>query len=221
MADKDHVNAFIGNGVVYEGELTFQGTIRIDGSFTGRILSDGKLVLGRQGVIKGDVMVAEYIADGLMEGRLRASATVILMSHARTVGEVYTPVLVVDEGAVIDGAITMGPLGAAPDWATATASAPKAAPQAAPVPALVHGDAQPPTEPASATPLAAPAPPASSDATPEPSESLPGDDGQATPAPSAATDNDPAHGDAVSGGDDQDAGDDPPLASVWHASRRF
>ena len=43
---KDEINAFLGTGTVYEGKLSFQGSVRIDGMYTGQIQSEGTLIVG-------------------------------------------------------------------------------------------------------------------------------------------------------------------------------
>ena len=61
---KDEINAFLGAGTVYEGKLTFQGAVRIDGAFTGEIVSDGALIIGKDAVVEGTARVGEMLLSG-------------------------------------------------------------------------------------------------------------------------------------------------------------
>ena len=107
MSNKDEINAFLGAGTVYEGSLTFQGSVRMDGVFTGTIQSEGTLIVGKDARVTGDIKVGQLILAGNLEGEIEASKRVALNSTALLVGNLYTPLLVVEEGGVIEGRVFM------------------------------------------------------------------------------------------------------------------
>lgn len=107
VVSKDEINAFLGSGTVYHGKLTFQGTVRIDGTFTGEIMSEGVLVAGKDAVIEGILDVGELVLSGKLKGELRAARRVIFHKTGFFQGQLTTAALAVEEGATIDGQICM------------------------------------------------------------------------------------------------------------------
>lgn len=104
---KDEINAFLGSGTVYNGKLTFQGAVRIDGSFTGEIVSEGSLIVGKDALIEGTLDVGELVLSGTFTGETRASRRVTVHRTGSFKGSLRTAALIVEEGAVIDGQIAM------------------------------------------------------------------------------------------------------------------
>ncbi len=104
---KEEINAFLGAGTVYKGELTFQGAVRIDGEFEGDIHSDGALIVGKDSVVKARLEVGELVLSGSFTGDAIAKRRVIIHKGGVFTGNLYSPALVVEDGAVLDGALHM------------------------------------------------------------------------------------------------------------------
>jgi len=102
---KDNWLGFIGDVLKFTGEVRFKSMLRIDGHFSGQVTSsDGTLIVSdgaqlTQAVI--DVAVAKI--NGAVEGDIRASKELVLGRTARVTGEVSTPMLIVEEGALLNG----------------------------------------------------------------------------------------------------------------------
>lgn len=111
---KDEINAFLGAGTNYHGKLNFQGSVRIDGTFTGEVESDGTLVIGKDAVVEGTILVGQLVLSGRLTGEVEAREKVSLKKTADMKGDIRTPVLIMDEGAVLEGKLTMGALDALP-----------------------------------------------------------------------------------------------------------
>jgi cytoskeletal protein CcmA (bactofilin family) len=111
---KDEINAFLGAGTSYEGRLSFQGSVRIDGNFQGEVESEGVLVVGREAFIRGQVKVGQLISSGRIEGEIAAKERCVFHKTASFKGAVVTPALVVEDGAVIDGSVSMNTNGTPP-----------------------------------------------------------------------------------------------------------
>ena len=105
---KDEINAFLGAGTNYHGKLNFQGAVRIDGNFRGEVESEGTLVVGREAVVEGQIRVGQLILSGKIKGEVTAKGKVVLHKTADLHGDINTPVLVVEEGAVLEGNLNMG-----------------------------------------------------------------------------------------------------------------
>jgi len=97
------LNALLGRGSQFEGKLVFEGTVRIDGKFKGEIHSKGKLIIGENGEVEGDVWVDSAIISGKLKGNIKAEKKVELLAPAKLTGNISTKALVIQEGAVFDG----------------------------------------------------------------------------------------------------------------------
>jgi cytoskeletal protein CcmA (bactofilin family) len=105
---KDEINAFLGAGTNYQGRLTFQGAVRIDGNFHGEVESEGTLVIGKDAKVQGQIKVGQLVLSGKLEGEIEAGAKVVLHKTADLQGNLKTPVLMVEEGAILEGRVNMG-----------------------------------------------------------------------------------------------------------------
>ena len=65
-------NAILDRGSEFEGKLTFEGTVRIDGKFKGEITSDAMLVVGESGKVDADISVASISVSGEVKGNITA-----------------------------------------------------------------------------------------------------------------------------------------------------
>jgi cytoskeletal protein CcmA (bactofilin family) len=111
---RDEINAFLGAGTNYHGKLHFQGAVRIDGNFQGEVVSEGTLVIGQDAVVDGQVQVGQLVLSGRIKGEVEAKNKVVLHKTANLQGNIRTPVLVVEEGAVLEGELVMGSLDTVP-----------------------------------------------------------------------------------------------------------
>jgi cytoskeletal protein CcmA (bactofilin family) len=99
MKKREEFNAFLGHNT----ELSFSGIVRIDGHFRGEISTEGTLIVGEAAVVESDVQVAHIIISGEIRGNIVAGRKVEIHAPGRVVGNIQTPVLVVDEGVVFEG----------------------------------------------------------------------------------------------------------------------
>lgn len=104
--DSDMVG-YIGKGMMVEGRLSFDSTVRIDGSFKGEISAKGTLVVGESGMVEANVKVESVIVTGEIKGVVEASKRIELQVPGRIIGEVKTPNLIIGDGAILDGSCIM------------------------------------------------------------------------------------------------------------------
>jgi len=109
--DKADIKAFLGPGSRFEGKLSFDEMVRLDGSFTGEISSSDTLIVGETAVMQGDIRVGALILSGRFTGKIVATDRVELKAPAQVDGSIETPVLMIDEKVVFNGDIVMGPIG--------------------------------------------------------------------------------------------------------------
>lgn len=101
------VAGFIGKGMAIEGKLSFEETVRVDGSFKGEISATGTLVVGDGGYVEGEIKAGSAIITGTVKGALDAGVRVELRSPAKFIGDIKTPTLIINEGVVFEGTCTM------------------------------------------------------------------------------------------------------------------
>ncbi len=106
---KDEFNAFLGAGTVYQGQLNFLGAVRIDGQFVGEIKSEGTLILGQDAKVEGNVHVSQLILSGSISGDITVTGKTIMHKTAHLTGDFATKLLIMEEGAVLQGKISMDP----------------------------------------------------------------------------------------------------------------
>jgi cytoskeletal protein CcmA (bactofilin family) len=116
-------NLRLGRGVRLEGKLTFSGTVRIDATFKGSIVTDGVLVVGDQAKVDADIACGSVVVEGEVNGNVTAKEGVELRGTARVRGDVEAPTLAVERGAIFEGA-SRRPAGAAAPRAGKAAAAP-------------------------------------------------------------------------------------------------
>ncbi len=97
----DEIVAFFGEGVECKGKITNHGNIRIDGRFVGEINTKGSLLVGHQGMIEAKVKAGSVESEGTIIGDITAKTNVKLKSTARVDGELKTPQLFMEDGAIL------------------------------------------------------------------------------------------------------------------------
>ncbi len=108
----EEIKTLLGKGTCFEGELTFEGTVRIDGAFKGKIASaEATLVVGTSGCVEGEVSVAALIVQGCVHGVATISGLSRLLAGSSFRGTLQTKELVVEQGGVLHGEVRMeGPV---------------------------------------------------------------------------------------------------------------
>lgn len=101
------VTAFLDKGSVFEGKLTFEGTVQIGGEFRGEIFSKDTLVINEGSFVNAQIEAETIIISGLVEGNIFARRRVIMHPPAVFRGTVTTPSLRIEEGVVFEGASYM------------------------------------------------------------------------------------------------------------------
>lgn len=90
------------------GQLTFQGSARIEGNVDGEIQCHGTLTIGERAEVRAKISGDVIVIRGKVEGNVVAKEKVELVAPARLFGDIDTPRLVITEGVVFDGDCTMG-----------------------------------------------------------------------------------------------------------------
>jgi cytoskeletal protein CcmA (bactofilin family) len=103
----------LGKGSEFEGKLSFEGTVRVDGKLTGEIFTDDVLIVGEGAEVNAEVTVGSIVIQGIVRGNITAKRSVEIHSPGRVKGNINTPSLFIEKGVVFDGQCQMDASGAA------------------------------------------------------------------------------------------------------------
>ena len=105
---EEAVQAHLGKGSHVEGKLTFEGSVKIDGTVDGEIAAQDAVIIGDGAVINAQIQAEAIIIKGKVTGDIVARKRVELCAPGKLVGNITTPSLVIHEGVVFEGHCSMG-----------------------------------------------------------------------------------------------------------------
>ncbi|HEX4450201.1 MAG TPA: polymer-forming cytoskeletal protein [Kofleriaceae bacterium] len=126
QAAASEITTLLGRGAQFEGKLTFEGTVRIDGRFKGEVFSEDVLVIGDGAQVEASIDVGEVIIQGTVVGNITAKRSIEIHAPGRVKGDLHTPTLQIDKGVIFEGRSFME--AALQNRPTQTPTAPKPAP---------------------------------------------------------------------------------------------
>ncbi|HTJ41878.1 MAG TPA: polymer-forming cytoskeletal protein [Kofleriaceae bacterium] len=135
------INTLLGKGTTFEGKLTFEGTVRIDGKLKGEVFSDDVLIIGEGAYVEAEIDIGEVIIQGTVVGNIRAKRAIEIHAPGKMKGDLHTPSLQVDKGVIFEGRSFME--AAAGTQVAQGSSAPSRAATAPPGPPPGGGGAKP------------------------------------------------------------------------------
>lgn len=103
MKKKDQINAFLGKDTEFEGKLSFNGAVRIDGCLKGEIFTEGTLIVGESAVLESNIHVSHILVSGEIRGNIIASDRIEIHAPGKVFGNIQAPTVVIDEGVVFEG----------------------------------------------------------------------------------------------------------------------
>lgn len=106
------VHTLLGKGSEFEGKLTFEGQVRIDGKFNGQIVTKDVLVIGDGAKVNAEIQAGTVIINGQVEGNVKATQIIELKTPGRVKGNLETPSLSMDRGVIFEGSLKMENIGA-------------------------------------------------------------------------------------------------------------
>tara|TARA_B100001115_G_scaffold91848_1_gene67546 strand:+ start:377 stop:766 length:390 start_codon:yes stop_codon:yes gene_type:complete len=106
--DNGTVINMIGVGTTITGDVNSNGDLRIDGTLKGSVATEGKVVLGKNGIVEGDVICNHADIAGEIKAKITVSQLLTLKSTAKLQGDIVTNKLSIEPGAVFSGSCSMG-----------------------------------------------------------------------------------------------------------------
>jgi len=99
----EEISAYLGKETLFEGKMTFEGVFRLDGKFEGEIFESGTFIVGETAIVKGKIGINTIIINGLVEGEVYAKGRVEIHSTGKVYGNLFTPILTINEGGIFEG----------------------------------------------------------------------------------------------------------------------
>ena len=99
----EEITGFLDYGTTVTGELRFSGTLRIEGEFHGSITTEDVLTVGKDADVHADIHAGEVEIFGRVSGTITAQRRIEVYSTGKIKGDISTPILVIEDGAVLDG----------------------------------------------------------------------------------------------------------------------
>src|ERR1043165_1139014 len=103
QAAQGEIATLPGRGAAFEGKLTFDGTVRIDGRFKGEVFSDDVLVIGEGAHVEAEIDIGEVIVQGTVVGNIKAKRSIEIHAPGRVKGDLHSPSLQIDKGVIFEG----------------------------------------------------------------------------------------------------------------------
>jgi len=102
------LSGFVGHGTTLTGETEFHAMLRVDGHLIGTVSSEsGTLIIGTNGQVDANILVAAAMINGTVNGDVVATEKLQLGRTARVMGNIHSPRLIVEEGAILEGSCSM------------------------------------------------------------------------------------------------------------------
>lgn len=103
----NRIDTLIGQGTTINGDISFSGGLRVDGSVTGNIYTQNDdaavLTLSEHGTIEGEIKVSNLVINGTIRGNVYSTSHVELAPKAKIQGNVYYRLLEMSMGAEVNG----------------------------------------------------------------------------------------------------------------------
>ncbi len=100
---KDKICGFLGQDTAFEGKLSFQGAVRIDGRFSGEIETEGTLIVGQEAEVEADIRASRVLISGTVRGDISAGEKIDILYPGKVFGNIVSGVVTVEEGVVFEG----------------------------------------------------------------------------------------------------------------------
>ena len=107
VEDENKIGTVINNDIHFKGTLKFRNSLKIKGSFEGKIETDGHLIIGEEAKVSADINAGIVAVNGNLNGKINSSKRIELYEHSKTKADLVSPDLFVETGASFNGTCIM------------------------------------------------------------------------------------------------------------------
>jgi cytoskeletal protein CcmA (bactofilin family) len=104
---EDEIVSHLGEGTELTGDISFTKGLRVDGAIKGKVRSDAILEIGPAGKVDAEINVRKILIRGEFRGAIRASERVEILKDGRVFGDIFSPCLIIEAGALFEGRCNM------------------------------------------------------------------------------------------------------------------
>ena len=108
VSPPEQVISIIGPGMKITGDCDTEGAVRIEGTVQGNIRAGKAVVVGKDGLVEGDIFTQDAVISGRVKGSLRAESRLEVQSTSRLEGEISAGRMQVEEGSFLNGTMKVG-----------------------------------------------------------------------------------------------------------------
>ncbi len=103
FVDDISINTIVGSGARIAGNVTVPGLLRIDGDIDGDVQAQGRVIIGEEARVRGNIRAASVSVGGMVQGDIIAPDYVVILSSGMVIGSILTKKLRVDDEVVLHG----------------------------------------------------------------------------------------------------------------------
>jgi cytoskeletal protein CcmA (bactofilin family) len=103
----ERISTTLGRETEFNGIMRFRDSLKIDGTFTGEIVSAGFLYVENGATITANIKVGSVVIGGTVKGNVEASEKLEMLSTGRVYGNIRTAKLKIADGVVFEGKCEM------------------------------------------------------------------------------------------------------------------
>jgi cytoskeletal protein CcmA (bactofilin family) len=103
----DNIVSLLGKGAEMNGEIAFTNGLRVEGIIKGKVRSEATLEIGPGGLVDAEVRVRRIGISGEFHGVIYAADRVEIHKDGKVYGDIFSPCLIIEAGAVFDGRCNM------------------------------------------------------------------------------------------------------------------
>ncbi len=104
---EDEIVSHLGEGTELTGELSFKNGLRVDGVIKGKVRAEAVLEIGPMGKVDAEIHVRRILIKGEFRGAIHASGRVEILKDGKVFGDIYSPCLIIEAGAIFEGRCNM------------------------------------------------------------------------------------------------------------------
>ncbi len=104
---ENEIVSHLGQGTELNGELSFTHGLRVDGVVKGKVKSEAVLEIGPAGKVDAEIEVRKILIRGEFRGAIHAADRVEILKDGKVFGDIYSPCLIIEAGAIFEGRCNM------------------------------------------------------------------------------------------------------------------
>jgi cytoskeletal protein CcmA (bactofilin family) len=105
---RDTIENMLGRSCIIRGDVTAEGSIRIDGTIEGSVESRGAVVVGDSGVVRGGVRGSDVVIAGQVVGDIVCTGHLEILAKGKVEGDIDAASMRIETGGVFCGTSRMG-----------------------------------------------------------------------------------------------------------------